>query len=94
MPGEHDGNADIRELYARAIVMDVLFAQLLQRTAVLSGSPEAFVRGLMGSCEATLHATLQAAEPEQRQRAGDALRYFNDYSMRLIAALSRGGTRQ
>lgn len=85
---------DDRELFARILVIETIQNQLLQRCAVLSGSPKAFLTGLMASCEETLNELVRHATPETAQAASDAASSFRDRSMRLIAALTPGQTRQ
>jgi hypothetical protein len=91
---ETERDRDVRDLFARILVIETIQNQLLQRCAVLSGSPQAFLSGVMQSSEETLHQLVRQATPKTAKTAGDAMSSFRDRSMRLIAALTPDGKPQ
>ncbi len=86
---EVNWNDDVRDLKARIIVLETIQNHLLTAAARMSGAHEAFLQGLMGAAERSLHAVAGMAETaDAKQGAADAIESFNDRSMRLIAALT------
>lgn len=94
MSTERDGNHDLRELLARMVVLETIQTQLLLRISKTAADPNAFLKATMLIVENTLHTARNQATPETAQAAKDAVDFFNDYSMRLISAVTPQGKPQ
>lgn len=83
--------AAIQLLVARNTVQETMITQLMLRLAGLFDQPQEFVRLVMTHTEDSLMNGVRQArsEPEEHQEIADlAMTYFQDFSGRLIAALT------
>lgn len=78
----------LRELRARNTVLETVQTQLLLRLASLFDQPQDFVRLVMTHAENNLRRGRQQATGQDKAIAEDAVRVLDDYSLRLIAALT------
>jgi hypothetical protein len=85
-----DGGNDpgIREVFARVIALEIMLSHVMMvLVSTATERSEEAVKNLLLPVESTLKAARSRATPETAQAAQDALDYFDDFSMRLIAAL-------
>lgn len=87
---------EVRELRAHIRVVEAIQTQLLLRLAAGVDQPQEYVRLVMMTAEDSLRGGLQQTEDDDdaRQIAEDAVTIFEDYSMRLIAAIMAPQRRQ
>lgn len=79
---------EIRELYGRAVVLEMMLTHVLLVLVSSTGERSRdVVSNLLLPVERSLQGARVRATKETEQTAQDALDYFSDYSERLLAAL-------
>lgn len=90
MQMEHRAEVEIvlRELRARNAVLEAVQTQLMLRIASIFDQPQEFIRLVMMHAEENLRRGRDQATGEDQAVAQDAATVCDNYSMRLIAALT------
>jgi hypothetical protein len=88
MRAEGRNSPDVREVFARVIALEIMLSHVMMvLVSTTAGRSEEAVKNLLLPVESTLKAARAQATPETAEAAQDALDYFDDFSMRLMAAL-------
>lgn len=88
----HELEEVARELRARNAVMEAVLTQILLRFANLYDPPQEALRIIMSKAEDSLREARKHADPEHKALATDAVTLFEEYSGRLIAAITPNTT--
>jgi hypothetical protein len=83
----------VAELRARNAVYEAVLSQILLRFASLYEPPQEALREIMIKAEDSLRNTRKNAQPGEAALAADAVEIFNEYSARLIAAITPNTTK-
>jgi hypothetical protein len=81
----------VKDLAARATVLELMLVQTLVRISPDFGGPGVLMKAVMIPVEDTLRNAEKAARGTQdEEKARDALAYFENLTMRMIAGLTHG----